>query len=90
MSITIEVTAKCQALTQRGTRCTKEATKYERVFAVEPLVVELVDSEHINKRWRPETTLSSGTVIPGAWVNNRLQMQGIPNSGFVCNTHARR
>ena len=29
MSVTIEVTAKCESLTQRGTKCTKEAKVYE-------------------------------------------------------------
>ena len=29
MSITIEVTAKCESMTQRGTKCTKEAKVYE-------------------------------------------------------------
>ena len=96
MSITIEVTAKCQALTQRGTRCTREATKDESRFnyyswSFTPISpIELIDSEHTNKRWRPQAILDSGTVIPGAWVENRLQMQGIPSVGFVCNTHARR
>jgi len=29
MSITIEVTAKCESTTQKGTKCTKEAKVYE-------------------------------------------------------------
>ena len=29
MSITIKVTAKCESMTQRGTKCTKEAKVYE-------------------------------------------------------------
>ena len=29
MSITIEVTAKCESMTHKGTKCTKDATVYE-------------------------------------------------------------
>ena len=92
--IQINVTAKCQATTQRGTPCTRMATKYQGPFCRNDgeatLFVELLDSVHIKKRWRAEKTLSSGAVFPGAWVEDKSSMQGIPSSGFVCNTHARR
>ena len=93
MSIQINVTAKCQATTQRGTKCTKDATQYEGRFCRNDgeteLFVELLDSVAITEKFRPGKTLSSGTVIPSAFVKQTTSVQGIPSIGFVCNTHSR-
>lgn len=91
--IQINVEARCQARTQKGTQCTKEAIKYEgpvcRNDGETELFVELVNCVQIIKRWRPEATLQSGTVMPGREVEDRRIMLGIPDYGFVCKLHSK-
>ena len=91
--IQINVTAQCQATTQKGTQCTKEATQYEGRFCRNDgeteLFVELLNSVAITEKFRPAKTLPSGTVIPSAFVEQRTSVQGIPSLGFVCNLHSK-
>ena len=76
MSITISVIAKCESMTQKGTKCRKDATVYEpRMGALATI-----------------TQFASNTVpVSGPQNGSNLydgQYNAIP-TGFRCNSHSR-
>ena len=76
MSITISVIAKCEGMTQKGTKCRKDATVYEPTMGAMATI----------SQYASNTVPVSGPQN-GSNLHDR-QYNAIP-TGFRCDTHSR-